>query len=125
MPNRDLCEAAGAIKFAKIDCVTSGNNTLVAAVAGNTALDATGNAAVAKKIRVLSYLIVSAGTATAAFQSGATGTALTGAMSLIANGRISAEFSPAGHFETAAGVLLNLSLSAGIQMSGHLVYQEV
>lgn len=99
-------------KFAKVDCASNGDNTLVAAVAG-------------KRIRVLAGVLVAAGTVVAAFQSGASGTALTGAMSLVASSGFTVPFCPLGNFQTAAGVLLNLSLDGSVQVSGWLVYIEV
>jgi hypothetical protein len=102
----------GPVKFAKIDAASSGNNTLVAAVTG-------------KKIRVLNYVLIAGGTVTATFQSGAGGTALTGAMPFVANGGVAPGLDETGHFETAAGSLLNLSLNGAVQVSGHLKYQEV
>ncbi len=103
--------------FAKIDAASSGDNTLVTGVAGY-------------KIRVVGYTLVAAGTTTVAFQSGAGGTALTGAMPLVANTGVSAATgapegeggSNNGLFETASGALLNLRLSQAIQVSGHLSY---
>lgn len=99
------------IKYAVIDHATSGDNTLVAAVTG-------------KKIRVLSYTLVAAAAVTVRFESGASGTALTGQMSLAANGGVSCAFNPGGWFETAAGQLLNLELSAAQSVDGHLSYIE-
>jgi hypothetical protein len=99
-------------KFAVIDHATSGDNTIVAAVGG-------------KKIRVLSLVLVAAGTVNVRFESGTGGTALTGQMNLIANTGFALGFSPVGHFETATGALLNLELSAGISVDGCLVYVEV
>lgn len=98
------------IKFAIIDGAST-DNTVVAAVVG-------------KKIRVLAYVLVVTGAATARWESGAGGTALSGQMSLAANGGVSAPFNPAGWFETAAGSLLNLELSAN-GADGHVVYQEI
>lgn len=95
-----------------IDHATSGNNTLVAAVAG-------------RKIRVLAYHITAAGAVTARFESGADGTALTGQMTLAQGGTISAPYNPLGWFETAAGTLLNLELSSAVSVDGVLVYVEV
>lgn len=103
---------AATPKFAAIDDATSGNNTLVAAVAS-------------KKLRVLSYVLVAAGTVNARFESGANGTALTGQMNLVANTGVSSGFNPLGHFETAANTLLNLELSAAVSVDGHLTYVEV
>jgi len=100
------------VKFAKIDAATSGDNTLVAAVAG-------------KKIRVISLLLVSSGTVNVRFESGASGTALTGQMNLIANTGFSMNWNPGGWFETAAGELLNLELSGATSVDGNLSYVEV
>jgi hypothetical protein len=100
-------------KFVAVSVNGSGNNTLVAAVTG-------------KKIRVLSGHLTMSGTAvTWTFQSGAGGTGLTGALAVAQNGSISFPFSPVGHFETAAGSLLNLSLSGAQLVTGYVVYIEV
>lgn len=99
-------------KFAVIDDATSGDNTLVAAVASN-------------KIRVLSYVLVSSGTVNVRFEDGAGGTALTGQMNLVANTGVSSGFNPYGHFETSVNTLLNLELSAAVPVDGHLTYVEV
>lgn len=113
----DRYTSAGPVKFAKIDVAASGDNTIVAAVAASAPEPA-------KKIRVLGYVLVADGAVTAQWQSGAAGTALSGAMSLAANGGVSAPFSPVGQFETVAGALLNLSLGGAVGVRGHLVYQE-
>ena len=97
---------------AVIHCNTNGNNTLVAAVSG-------------KKIKVLSVLLVAASAVTARFESGAGGTALTGQMNLAASGdRFTLPPAPPGYhwFETVAGALLNLELSAGVYVDGCIVY---
>jgi hypothetical protein len=100
-------------KFAAIAASASGNNTLVAAVTG-------------KKIRVLAYNIIGNGAVNAKFQTGAGGTDLTGLKYIAAaGGGICAPFNPAGWFETAAGVLLNLNLSGAVAVGGELVYVEV
>lgn len=100
-------------KFAKVDAASNGNNTLVAAVTG-------------KKIRVLAGFFDMSGTlVTMTFQSGAGGTALTGAIGIAQSTTFTMPFCPVGHFETAAGALLNLSLSGAQQVSGYLVYIEV
>lgn len=95
--------------YAVIDDATSGNNTIVAAVAG-------------RKIRVLSFFLVSAGTVLARFESDADGTALTGQMTLAVNDVVEAGYNPLGHFETVAGELLNLELSAAVSVDGALTY---
>lgn len=97
-------------KFSKISAASSGDNTIISAVAD-------------QKIRVLMVIIMSGGTVNATFQSGASGTALTGAMPLIANVGFSSGYSEIGHFETGFGELLNLSLSGSTQVSGWIVYQ--
>lgn len=98
------------VLYAVIDNATSGDNTILAA------------AGAGKKIRVLSYVLVSAGTVTARFESGAGGTALTGQMTTAVNSVISSGFNPYGHFETAANTLLNLELSGNVSVDGHLSY---
>lgn len=99
-------------KFAKIDVDSSGDNTVVAAVA-------------TKKIRVLQLFLVAAGTVNTRFESGASGTALTGQMNLIGSTGYSLPFCPVGLFETAADELLNLELSGNTSVDGSLVYVEV
>jgi hypothetical protein len=99
-------------KFAIIAASGVGDNTLVTAVIG-------------KKIRVLSYSFVCAGAVTVRFEDGAGGSALSGQMEFAANSGISPSFCPLGHFETSVNTLLNLELSAGISVAGHLVYVEV
>lgn len=100
-------------KFAAIAASSSGNNTLVAAVTS-------------KKIRVLAYNLMGAGAVNAKFQSGASGTDLTGLKYIAAaGGGICAPFNPAGWFETASNTLLNLNLSGAVAVGGELVYVEV
>lgn len=99
-------------KFAVIDAASSGDNTIVAAVT-------------AKKIRVLSLFLVSAGTVTTRFEAGAGGTALTGQMSLVANTGFALPYNPKGWFETTSAALLNLELSAAVSVDGALSYIEV
>lgn len=100
-------------KFVAIAAAGSGDNTLVAAVTG-------------KKIRVLAGLVHMTGTAvTIRFESGASGTALTGQMTPVAGTSIQLPFCPLGHFETAATTLLNLELGGAQAVAGWLVYIEV
>ena len=100
-------------QYAVIDAAAAGDNTLVAAVTG-------------KKIRVLSAVLVASGGAiTVRFESGAAGTALTGLMDLTADGQLVVPLNGFGWFETAAGALLNLELSAATLVAGALVYEEV
>ena len=96
--------------FAVIDVAASGDNTIVAA-------DAT------KKIKVVSYTIVSDGTVTSRWKSAST--SLSGAMSWVANTGVSPAIgTPAGGWilETAVNEALVLNLSAAIGMRGHLSY---
>ena len=95
-----------------ISAASSGNNTLLAASTGY-------------KIRVISYTLVAASTVTASFQDGASGTALTGAMTLIAGVPLVVNFQREGHFQTTVSTLLNLSLGGAVQVSGHLTYALV
>lgn len=97
-------------QYAAISAASSGDNTLVAAVSG-------------KKIRVLSYTLVPASSVAMRFESGAGGTALSGVMTSAAI--LKADYNERGHFETAAGALLNLELGGAVQVSGHITYVEV
>lgn len=112
MPEYPFDAGIGEIKYAAIDHATSGDNTLVEAVAG-------------KRLRVVALFLVSAGTVTTRFESGAGGTALTGQVTLAANTGFSLPFNPVGWFQTAKGSLLNLELSGAVSVDGCLVYQEV
>ena len=109
----NLPDATSAIKYGVIDDALSGDNTLQAAAGAGI------------KIRVLSVFMVSAGTVTARFESGAAGTALTGQMNLVANTGFVLPFNPGGWFETADNALLNLELSAAISVDGSFSYVEV
>jgi hypothetical protein len=102
----------GAVLRAVVRCNTSGNNTLVAAVTG-------------KKIKVLGLILVAAGDVDVRLESGAGGTALTGVMSLSADGNgFVLPIAPPGYHwvETAAGALLNLELSDAVYVDGCIVY---
>ena len=107
-----ITEKIGTL-HAVIDHASSGDNTIVAAVAG-------------KKIRVISYVIVAAGAVTVRFESGASGTALTGQMSLAANGGVVSGYDPGGCFDDCAtNTLLNLELGGAVSVDGHLSYQLI
>lgn len=97
-------------KFATISVSATG--TLVALVS-------------AKKIRVLSYVLVANGAVNVKFQSHVTPTDKTGLFYLIANTGVSSGYSPVGHFESIAGEALDLNLSASVAVGGHLTYVEV
>lgn len=102
-----------AVTAVSISAAGSGDNTLLAAQgAGN-------------KIRVHSLFYVSAGTTTVAFEDGAAGTALTGDMSHIAFTGVVLPYNPDGWFTGGADTLLNMELSAAIQISGGFTYSVV
>ncbi len=102
------------MKHAVIDVALLGDNTIVAAVAG-------------KRIQVIGYTIVASGGAnTVRWESGASGTALTGQMGLPINGMLVVTYNPGGCFApTATNTLLNLELSAATSVDGHVAYVEI
>lgn len=96
--------------YAPIDCGSSGDNTIVAAHAN-------------KKIRVLAVALVAQGNVDVRFEDGAGGSALTGQMTLVADGSsLVLPFSPEGWFEGTKNVLLNLELSGAVNVDGCIVY---
>jgi len=99
-------------KFAVINDSTSGDNTLVAAVA-------------TARIRVLALFLISRGSVNVRFEDGAGGTALTGVMNLVVNTGFVLPFAEVGWFETGINTLLNMELSTNINVDGSLVYLEV
>jgi hypothetical protein len=99
-------------KFAVISAASSGDNTVLAAVASN-------------KIRVVALTLISSGSVSVRFESGAGGTALTGVIPLVAQTGFTLPYNPVGWFETAANTLLNLELSAATGVYGCLTYIEV
>jgi len=101
-----------ALNAVIIDAASSGDNTLLAAVTG-------------KKIRVHSLYLIAAGTVIVRFESGASGTALSGQMNLVASTGFVLPHSPTGWFETATNTLLNLELSAAISVDGGFTYSLV
>lgn len=101
------------VKRAVIAAAGSGDNSAVAAVAG-------------KKIRVLSGVLTMTGTAvTIRFESGASGSPLTGQMTPAQGQSIVLPHNPYGWFETAIGESLNLELGGAQAVAGVLVYIEV
>lgn len=106
------------VKRVKIDAASgaAAGNTLVAAVAG-------------KKLCVLGVTLIAADAVSATFCSGPgdTGTALSGALPLDANGGfvVNPPADPAMHWlETAVSQALTLKLSAAVQCSGFVTYYE-
>lgn len=99
-------------KYAVIDDATSGDNELVAAVAN-------------KKIRVISLMLMAAGTVNGRFESSTAGNFLSGEINLVANVGFALGANEFGWFETVSGESLNLQLSAAISVDGFLTYIEV
>jgi hypothetical protein len=103
--------------FAPINTATSGANTIVSAIVG-------------RKIRVCNYVMVSAGTVTATWQSSG-GTGLSGAMTMATGTPISSGcdsnsmMNGQGQFETNTGEGLVLNLGSSVQVSGHISYLVV
>jgi hypothetical protein len=76
-------------------------------------------AAAARKVKVVSYVLVADAAGTAKWQSASTDK--TGAMSLGANGGVAASGQPTAHlFETAVNEALNLTTTAACK--GHISY---
>lgn len=97
--------------FAKIDVSTSGDNTIVAA------------AGVGLKNKLVSYAFVADAAVVAKWFSGAAGTALSGGMSLAANGGVSAIGTPGSWLmETATNTALVLNLGGAVGVRGHISY---
>jgi len=99
------------VQFAKIDLAATG--TLVAAQGAGV------------KVRVVGLFLVNTSAQTLAFNSGASGTALTGAMALPANGVLVLPPNNQGYFQTAANALLELALSGTTQVSGSIAWVQV
>lgn len=97
-------------KFGVIACASSGDNAIVAAVAG-------------KRILVLQYNYMANGTVNAKWRSATTD--ISGLAYLIANTGKVVPYSPTGWVKTATGEALNLNLSAAQAVGGELVYAEV
>lgn len=97
--------------FAVIDAASSGDNTLIAAAAS-------------KVTRVHAVFLVAAAAVTVRFESGASGTALTGQMNVAANSGFVLPFNPLGWFQTGTNTLLNLELSGATSVDGCIVYSQ-
>jgi hypothetical protein len=111
--NGDPINTNTAVQYAVIDHATSGDNTLLAAQGAG------------KKIRVLSCFLIAAAAVTVRFESGASGTALTGAMNVAANGGFVLPYNEFGWFETGANALLNLELGGAQSVDGGFSYVVV
>lgn len=99
----------GDVISVQISGATSGDNELVAAVAGSS-------------IRVLSLYFVSAGTVNVRFESDAAGSPLSGRLPVIASSGVVLGHNPEGWFSTVVGESLNMELTGAIQVSGGLTY---
>lgn len=98
-------------KFKKIDCSSSGDNEIVAAVSG-------------KKIRVLSWDVSPSDVVNFKWRTASTD--ITGLYyAANAGNGVSKPYSPVGYFETVADEALNLNLSAAEAVGGSVVYVEV
>lgn len=100
--------------YVALSAAGSGDNTVVAAQVDDAGNDAA--------IIVTSLFLVCASAVTVRFESAAGGTALTGVMSFGANDGFALPYNPQGWFKTTKGQLLNLELSAAVQVSGALSY---
>lgn len=107
--SRELGPWEAHIEDAVIDASGSGDNEIVAAVAG-------------KSIRVVAFFMVAGAAVTAKFRSGSTD--ISGPLPLAANGGVSAE-ARHGLFQTNPGEALNLNLGSAVQVGGALTYAEV
>lgn len=103
------------IARAVISAATSPNNTLIAAAGSGV------------KNKVLGLILIASGDVDVRLESAAGGTALTGVISLAAdgNGFVLPMAMPGHHWiETGDNALLNLELSAAVQVSGCIVYYQ-
>lgn len=104
-------------KFAAVAANTSGDNSLIAAVAS-------------KKIRVLSMALVATGAVSLYFTSAASGTVIFGGstnkIALAANGVFVLPFNPLGWFQNSSvNQALIMNLSGAVAVSGGINYVEV
>lgn len=93
-----------------IDFSTTGDNTIVAAVANKT-------------IRVFRFFFVCSAATSITVKDGA-GTSLTGAMSMSQNGGFTLDFQWEPWFRTSSGNALIFNQSGTAQVSGRLYYQQ-
>lgn len=101
------------VQSAVINFATSGDNTLIAAVAGKT-------------ITVVSLFLVVAGATNLTFKDGTGGTALTGAISMSANGSISFDEKDNFDYFSTSNVANNfvLNSSNAVQVSGRIYFVQ-
>lgn len=108
----DQCVSKAPIKRAMISEAESGDNPIIAAVAG-------------KKLRVIFLALNSITAVTVRFESGTADGFLTGAMALGATSVFIWPENELGWIETVAGEALNMILGGNVQVSGVVGYQEV
>jgi hypothetical protein len=94
---------------APINANTLGNTTVVAAVPD-------------KAIYIISLEFLTAGAVTVEWQSGAGGAVICKGQAFTANSGKVLPFNPAGWGSTAVGQLLNVNLSAAVQVAGSIQY---
>lgn len=92
-----------------INASTSGNSTVVAAVPD-------------KSIYIISLEFLCAGPVTVEWQSGAGGSVISKGQAFDTNGGKVLPFNPGSWGNTASGALLNVNLSAAVQVAGSLQY---
>lgn len=78
-----------------------------------------------KKIRVTNVFLMCSAALTVTFTSGTGPTSITGPIPIAANGGFAPGFDPTGHFETAAGEKLAMTISGTGTAAGWLNYVEV
>ncbi len=107
--NGDIHVFGSKVLRAVIDSASSGDVTIVSAVAG-------------KRIRLISSEFKASGAVSVKWTSGAAGTTISGAKSLIDGSGEGLGMNPAGWFETAAGDALVLNKTAAVQTGGSILY---
>ena len=105
-----------SVQLAAVNFSASGDNTLVAAVAG-------------KLIQLVRIFVVVAAATNLTFKDGTGGTALSGPIPMAANGSITLDIAPVTDFPwySTSNVANNLVLnsSAAVQVSGTIWYSQV
>lgn len=101
------------VKSADINDATSGNNTIVAAAGAGIC------------IAVIGYHLISDGTVDYRWEDGAGGTAFTGQLPLLVNLGMSVGYGFQPMWKGTANTLLNLELSAAVNVHGQVSYVEM
>ena len=108
--NIPAAPATSDLTGASINAAASGDNTLVAAVGGQT-------------VRVFKIFLTAASAVNIQFKDGA-GTDLTGLITLTAGGSVVLDFDTRPWFLTSAGNAFILELSSAVQVSGRIYYTQ-